>query len=70
MGLSPVKSKYQSQGKSCSGSICRASAAKREFDFPVMILFHRSDGETSAFLEHEQENEHESAGEVQIRKLG
>ena len=46
------------------------SAAKREFDFPVMILFHRSDGETSAFLEHEQENEHESAGEVQIRKLG
>jgi len=31
-----------------------------EKGIPVMILFDRSEGETSAFLEYEQEHEHEA----------
>ena len=32
----------------------------RRMGIPVMILFDRSEGETSAFLEYEQEHEHEA----------
>jgi hypothetical protein len=44
-----AKGKSCSCSSSCSCSICWASAAKRESDFPIMILFNRFDSKTSAF---------------------